>query len=300
MAVDAMVDSGGLDGGPEPEMPEPETPEPEMPEPEAPEPEMPEPEAPEPEMPEPEMPEPEAPEPEAPEPAPDGTVATVVVTAQPQVPSASLDVLVQLPAELPQGEGCGVVAVDPDDPPAPLAEQFDAGAITIDGLAGGPYTANFAGDRYQVPAIDNGGFAGGAQLSATSTGGALPAFDLSLAAPTDVQVSAPSQLATVDNGEDLTIQWNAGDGDAMIITLFPTEPFSVDPAEGEWIFCGAPDTGSFTVSGDDIARLVTGINPLGQGVLIAVTRTKSVTQPAGTGSAMLTATTSFGVPITVR
>jgi hypothetical protein len=263
--------AGGLGGMPEPEMqPGPERqPEPEM------------------------LPEPE------PGPGPEGLLATVVVTTQPQVPAASLDVLVQLPAELPQGEGCGVVAVDPDDPPPPLAEQFDAGTITIDGLRGGPYMANFAGDRYQVPAINDGGFAGGAQLTARSTGGVLPAFDLSLVAPSDVRVSEPAQLDTVNARDDLTIRWNAGDGDAMIITLFPTEPFSVDPAEGNWIFCGAPDTGSFTISGDDVRQLV-GNNPLGQGVLIAVTRTKSVMQPAGTGDAMLTATTSFGVPITVR
>ena len=43
-----------------------------------------------------------------------------------------------------------------------------------------------------------------------------------------------------------------------------------------------------------------GNNPFGQGVLVAVTRTRTTSQAVGAGTAVLTATTSYGVPITLE
>ena len=59
------------------------------------------------------------------------------------------------------------------------------------------------------------------------------------------------------------------------------------------------DTGSFTIPGGDLRR-TRGVSPIGQGALIAVTRTRSATAQAGTSQAVLTATTSYGVVVTLE
>lgn len=292
------IPDGGADAAPEDAFPQPEPQPVAQPEPEPvaqPEPEpAPQPVA----QPEPE-PQPVAqPEPE-PEPVPEGLVASVVLTEQPQVPGASLEAVVQLPVELPQEPGCSVSRVDPDDPPPPLAQQFDIGPLTVDGVTGGPYALAFNGQRYPTPGVPDDLFRNGGTITLRGGDGAWPPFELSLPTPDEVRVSEPGQLDTVPNNADLEIRWNAGAGEVVIITLFPTEPFSVDPARGDWIVCGAPDSGSFTISGADLSRLM-GNNPFGQGVLVAVTRTRTTSQAVGTGTAVLTATTSFGVPITLE
>lgn len=241
------------------------------------------------------QPEPE-PEPQ-PEPPPDGFVISVVLTEQPQVPQATLNALVQLAEELPQGDGCTVSRVDPGDPAPPIAPQFDVGPLTVGGVNAGSYTLEFAGDRYRDPATPDDLFRDGAALTLSAPAGALPAFEVGIAAPAEVRVSQPSQLQAVDGRGDLDLRWTAGDGDIMIISVFPTEPFSVDPDEGNWIFCGVPDTGSFTIAGDDLAQLSNNLG-FGSGALVAITRTKSTSQAVGGGTAALTATSSFGVAIT--
>ena len=243
-------------------------------------------------------PEPSAqPEPEPLEPPPDGFVISAVLTEQPQVPQSTISVVVQLAEELPQGANCAVSRVDPDDPAPRLPPQYDVGPLTIGGVNAGSYTLEFAGDRYRDPAAPEDLFRDGAALTLSAAANALPAFEIGVTAPAEVQITQPSQLDSVDGRADLDLRWRAGDGDIMLITLFPTQPFSVDPAEGNWIVCGVPDTGSFTINGADLAQLSNNVG-FGSGALVAVTRTKTASQPVGAGTAALTATTSFGVAIT--
>ena len=244
----------------------------------------------------------EVPEPDQgidpPDPPLEGAIATVTVIQQPQVPEADISVGVTRFVEPMPGVGdCQVVQVDPDRPPA-AADQLAAGPITVDGVRGGPFVFSHDGRGYQTDrGIPSELFGNGDTIRA-SAGGALP-FNLAVAAPAAVNIQSPGQLASVAGDEDLTIRWNAGQGDAVLITVFPTRPLSVDAQEGDWIFCGAMDTGSFTIRGSDLRR-TRGVSPLGQGALIAVTRTRSATAQAGTSQAVLTATTSYGVVVTLE
>ncbi|MEZ4471383.1 MAG: hypothetical protein R3F60_11405 [bacterium] len=233
-----------------------------------------------------------------PDPPLEGAIATVTVVQQPQVPEASISVGVTRFVEPMPGAGdCQVVHVNPDRPPAEPA-QLVAGPITVDGVRGGPFVFEHGGQGYQTDrAIPSELFSNGATIRA-SAGGALP-FDLAVSAPAEVSVQSPGQLASVAGDADLTVRWNAAQGDAVLITVFPTRPLSVDAQEGEWIFCGAADTGSFTLRGADLRR-TRGVSPIGQGALIAVTRTRSATARAGSSQAVLTATTSYGVVVTLE
>lgn len=238
---------------------------------------------------------------EGPQPDPDaavvplleGAAATITIVEQPQVDVAEISVAVTAYQEpMPGGGSCQVVRVNPNDPPAPVP-ALAAGPITVEGLDGGPYTFTLQGGSYRANrGFPSDVFGDRAPIRATA-GGALP-FDIQITAPDEVSVSSPFTFGSLDTGSGSTIRWNAAGGDAVLITVFPTN-VSFQPTTGNWIFCGGPDNGSFNLAAADLQQV-----GAGRQALVAVTRTRSRTQLIGSSRVILTATTSFGVPVTLE
>lgn len=232
---------------------------------------------------------------------PERLVAAVVLSETPQADLASAAVSVSEPIEIGGAPGCVVQNVNPDanDPVAP---SFDGGAITVSGLADGqPLVFGLSGAAYQPDrAVPANLFADGAALVAEgSGGGAMGAFRIEFPAPNSVSLQSPANLATVDRGRDLNVRWNAGNGDTVLITVLPTDgPLSTEPERGNWIFCGADDTGSFTVPASALGQFPDG-GFLGQSALIVVTRFTVRTTAVGPHEAVGTASTSAGAVISV-
>lgn len=226
-------------------------------------------------------------------------VANIVLTEQPQVPSATAEVSVAEPAAIQPGPGCVVVPVNPDAPPVAPPPDYDAGEVTISGLARGDLVFRYGASDYAAGgAVPNDLFAGGAPLSVQAAGGPhMPGFELQINAPQDVQVSAPRQLNQYDQDNDLAVGWNAAGGDLVVITVFPVKPFGVEPDRGDWIICVTDDSGGFSIPSAHVRRLDPDI--LGRGALVAVTRTHLATAQVGPHEAIFSASTSTGVPITI-
>ncbi len=111
------------------------------------------------------------------------------------------------------------------DAGAPAVTELNAGTITITGasLDAGPTTIAFGvipgaspPTNGYVPSSSQGlFFAGGDTLQATSAGGPdLPAFNVSVVAPSAVTLSAPvcgnATCADVDRTKDLVVTWTGG------------------------------------------------------------------------------------------
>lgn len=226
----------------------------------------------------------------------EGAVATVTLVQQPEEGQITVAVT-ELVEPMPAPGDCQVVRVDPNDPP-PVANDLDAGDITVEGARGGPFTFRRVGRTYQadrpVPATL---FGNGDTLRAQGAG-PLP-FDLQVPAPAEVVVQSPGGFAMLPANADLTVRWNAGNAEAVLITVIPVG-VGFEAAEGDWVFCGAADTGSFTVRGRDLERAAGAGIPGLPNALVAVTRIRTVSEDVGTSRAILTATTSNGSAVVLE
>lgn len=235
---------------------------------------------------------------------PDRLVAAVVLSETPQADLSAAAVSVSEPIEIGGAPGCVVQRVDPDanDPAAP---SFDAGDITVTGLAdNNPMVFGYGGNAYAANrAVPTNLFNDNAMLVAEGAGGpALGGFRIEFPAPDQVSVQSPNNLAQVSRNNDLNVRWNAGNGDTVLVTVVPTESgFSSDPITGNWIFCGTDDTGSLSIPSASLRQLPDG-GFLGQGALVVVTRFTVRTQSVGGANreAVGTASTSTGALVTVN
>lgn len=243
-------------------------------------------------------------------PRPAALIATIVLAEQPQVPSGSAIVSVTEPSPLPNVPGCSVVRVNPNAPPQAAGKGHDAGPITVTG-ARSPLVFRPIGDPvggYQYsPEVAPGSdlFDDGAQLLASSPGGSqMGPFQVMVAAPARVRIDGPTLGfgETLSNRDPVSVRWGASQSESLLITLFPAQ-FSVDslePLEGNWIFCGVPDTGSYEVPGNLIEQMAPEPDLFGQGALLLITRSRFTQTMMGTDSTVLVATTSEGAPLTFR
>ena len=240
----------------------------------------------------------------SPVPRPAQLVAAIVLTETPQVPTSSAQVAVTEPGTLPNQPGCSVVHVDPNGA-QPTAVSYDAGPIVVSGVQGAPLTfqpsPSGGGYTYQL----NGGvpedlFCDGATLSAHGSGGSqFGAFDVQVVAPQGLSISAPNQGfgEQAPAGDPLDIRWNAGQSESLLITIAPAEGLDFTPQAGNWVFCGVPDTGSFTVPAGTLVPLAQDAGILGQQALVILTRTRVSLGQAGADQVFITASTTQGVPL---
>jgi hypothetical protein len=232
-------------------------------------------------------------------------VAAIVLTETPQVPQAGLSVSVNEPVALPNAPGCSVVQVNPNAPAPAPAMGYDAGTITVGGVAGAPLTfspqASGAGTTYAGPGIGSDIFSEGAMITAQAAGGPhMGAFSLSVQAPQGLNITEPRQQfgQTLDAGDALSVRWNAGGAESLLITVLPADGLEFTPSAGSWVFCGVPDTGSFDIPAGTLNQIANGAGPFGQGALVTLTRTRVATTQVGTDQAVLTASTTQAVPVT--
>ncbi|MEZ4463655.1 MAG: hypothetical protein R3F43_03830 [bacterium] len=187
-----------------------------------------------------------------PDPPLEGAIATVTVVQQPQVPEASISVGVTRFVEPMPGAGdCQVVHVNPDRPPAEPA-QLVAGPITVDGVRGGPFVFEHGGQGYQTDrAIPSELFSNGATIRASAGGPALRSGRERAGRGVGPEPRA-ARLGGGRRRSDGALERGAGRRGADH-RVPDAAPLRGCPG-GEWIFCGAADTGSFTLRGADLRR----------------------------------------------
>lgn len=128
--------------------------------------------------------------------------------------------------------------------PAMGLEPLGVDGLRVEGTARGVVQA---GERSPGQYADIGGpvLAGGT-LRIVAGAGDFPAFDEELEAPDPVTVSAPplDGSALVELGE-MSVEWNAGNGDFVLIRIDPDENSGVD--SGGDVICAVPDDGCYVL-----------------------------------------------------
>lgn len=229
--------------------------------------------------------------------------AAVVISESAQADLAEITVSVAEPLLFGGEPGCQVQRVNPalTEPALP---SVDAGEISVHGLAGGQsHRFRWRAGHYEsaqtitTPLLPSGGVV---QVSGAGSVN-FPAYEQSLAVPSSVQLSQPSNLDSQSRQQALDIQWAPAGGDLMLTTLIPTDGrFSTDPVAGNWIFCTTDDTGQLTVPGTLMGQLPSG-GLLGQGLLVAVTRLAIASQSLGAErESVLAISTSAGALISLQ
>ncbi len=239
------------------------------------------------------------PEPDA-GPRPERLVASVLLTEIPQGESATAAVAVGAPVELNDEPGCVVVDVDPNAAPPARERDFDVGDVTVTGASGGDLVFARDGARLYVAnrGVGDNVFDDGATLTASAPGGLhVDAFTLELAAPAQVRLGDPGFLEEHDRDDDLPVRWNAAGGTTVVVTVFPSGGDG-SPERGNWVFCGAPDTGSFTVPAQQLSQVTPGA-PFGVTAVVAVARTNVVTVDVGADLAVFAMSTTGGQAISL-
>lgn len=145
---------------------------------------------------------------------------------------------------LREAGGCVLQDWDPD------LRWYSAGAITVAG-ADAPITLTPDGPapeaRYSGASAT---WAPGATLTVTAAGGDVPAFSGQVVAPAALDAFiAPSSLS---RSQPATIDWTAGDGDAVWIWIYTV---GATTATEHVLRCTVPDTGSATVPAEALALL---------------------------------------------
>lgn len=230
----------------------------------------------------------------------DPLVASIVLTEQPQADSASLSATVALRTELMTEPGCTVINVDPNAA-APATPSFDAGAITVVGPNGGPYTMNLTpGGGYPAPGVPDDLFNDGTMIQAQAAGGAhMGAFQLAVPAPAQVRISSPPEfsLAPYPANQDLAVRWTPSTSESLVLTAFPVASgFDPTPRAGRWVFCGVEDNGQTVVPG----ALLSQVGGSGSSALVVLTRTRIASATVGQHEAYLTASTTTGSLLTFQ
>ena len=214
-----------------------------------------------------------------------------------------VDALAEQPAQTMFGP-CALSYSDPDAPPAPPAWGYDAGTITVNGTTPvvtlTPLDEGAAGTGYESglsESLESLLPSGGALLNISSAGGAdIPAFQAYLQVPEEVNISAPATglFGSVSSSSDLTVSWNAGSGEAVLVTLTPLSA-TFQAIAGEGLVCTLEDDlGSFTIASAALqAMKSSGVSK----VAIGVTRMRTSTANAGAFELPLAVTRSSGGPV---
>ena len=151
--------------------------------------------------------------------------------------------------------GCAVAYGDPNAEVAP-DYGYDAGTIAVVGtqpeLSMAPADEGANGTGYESGLSEDhetllpppGGL-----ITITGDGGEdIAPFSVIVQAPLPVNLSSPSSGDIASAKAPLTVTWNAGDGDSILLTLTPLQAFTFQPTAGPAMACATEeDLGSFTV-----------------------------------------------------
>jgi hypothetical protein len=132
-------------------------------------------------------------------------------------------------------------------------DLVSVGTVTVDGFGDMPLTLAAINNNYQYPAdLAYPGFAEGAALSISATGGFYPAFTVGTTGVAPVAVTADTfELAT---GTPLLVEWEAGtNADAKVSVVLN---ISRHGGSAGYLECVVADTGSVTIPAEPITRLM--------------------------------------------
>jgi hypothetical protein len=181
---------------------------------------------------------------------------------------------------------------------------FDAGVITTmgttsevilspqnEGEDGVGYSSNLDDDLETLLTP------GGALITVYGAGGAdIDSFEIVVQVPEPVTISSPETglFKSVGTSSDLTVDWNAGTGEAILVTASPLDD-AFQTASGVGLICGAEqDSGSLTIPAQAMAAMkASGVNR----VALAVTRLRFGTTLVGEKMVTVTITRSSGGPL---
>ncbi|TNF24614.1 MAG: hypothetical protein EP329_24615 [Deltaproteobacteria bacterium] len=201
---------------------------------------------------------------------------------------------------------CRVTQVDPDQ--TSYSYGLDAGAVTVtnttpsvtlspvdEGAFGTGYTASIPDDQENLLP------GGGAIVLVAGAGGAdIGPFSGAFQMPEPVTIAFPvtGVTAEADPSKSLTVLWNAGTGETVLVSLTPIDN-SGQPIAGKGALCLLTgDPGQITLSSQALTALITGSNA--SLMALAVTRTRTGRITSDTHIIPLTATRSSAGPITLR
>lgn len=233
-------------------------------------------------------------------------MASILITEQPQIPQASIDVAITAPVSIPSTPGCTVMFVDPDasDPPA---MGFDGGEIRISGLRSemvfqpGPGPA---GTSYSpTTGVPDRILMAGATISATGAGGpGFGPFTITLPTPGEVALSQPPTTGhSQSDSSPLQVRWTPSTSEAILVSLTPVADFTFEVESGQWAFCNTTDTGSFDVPAATLQAVNEGGGLFGRSMLVGVTRIRTASMGSpGSNQVTLSATTSTGSIFTLE
>jgi hypothetical protein len=199
---------------------------------------------------------------------------------------------------------CAVTASDPDAPSPPPAFGYDAGEIVVsgtspavtltpvdEGSAGTGYSSGLPEDLETVLPV------GGALLTITAAGGAdIPAFSTYVQVPEPVILTAPPTglIESVNASSDLSVTWNAGTGQQVLVTLTPLSS-TFQLAAGAGLVCTAlGDPGALVIPAAALAAVK---NSGVETVAIGVTRIRTSEANAGPWLVPAVLTRSTGGPV---
>ena len=206
-------------------------------------------------------------------------------------------------------EQWGPCAASISEPDAPEVVEFgfDAGLITVAGTSsevtltpvdedadGVGYASNLSEDLESLLP------AGGALLTVVGAGGTdIEAFELVVQVPEPVIVSSPGigLFQSASTSQDLNVSWNAGTGEAILVTATPLDQ-AFQTASGLGLICGADeDTGNLVIPAAAMAAMKdSGVSR----VALAVTRLRVGTALAGDRTVTTTVSRSTGGPLDLK
>jgi hypothetical protein len=141
----------------------------------------------------------------------------------------------------------------PTNPPPPTYQS--AGTITVTGAALPATLMPLGDDTYDVVSTTTQTmFDGGETITASGTGGDVPAFSVSVTAPSRVTLTAPAKPAgslAINRGQDFQASWTGG-GAGLVFLYFS--------ATGITMSCGYPASGgTATVPAGALAMIPAGM-----------------------------------------
>jgi hypothetical protein len=212
-----------------------------------------------------------------------------------------------LPEVPPEFFPCAVADTDPDDE-SPPEFGYDAGTITVTGLLmplvfstvnegndGIGYTSDLPEDTEDLLP------AGGALISISAAGGNdVAAFSGVVQTPEPVTISAPATglFKNQSTGSDMTVTWNKGTGELILITLTPlTGTFQA--MAGKSALCSLEgDAGTAIVSSQVLEAVRNGAGS--QNIALGVTRIRTGKAKNDVHTIPLTLTRSSGGLLTLK
>lgn len=200
-----------------------------------------------------------------------------------------------------------VASVSEPGAPEVVEVGFDAGLITTMGTTsevilspqdegddGVGYSSNLEDDLEALLPP------GGALITVFGAGGAdIDPFEIVVQVPEPVTLTSPETglFKSVGTSSDLTVGWNAGTGEAILVTATPLDD-AFQAASGVGLICGAEeDSGSLTIPAQAMAAMkASGVNR----VALAVTRLRFGSELAGHKTVTVTITRSSGGPLDLK